>query len=572
MEGTMSATIFISHISDESELADVLKDAISKDFLGIARVFVSSDLESIQAGQLWLNEIEQRLEGAAAVVVFCSPKSISRPWINFEAGAAWLHKKPIVPVCYNGLTLGQLPMPMSLLQGIVATDPVGLRRLYMRIAEKVDASILPNRDFAELAARLRALERPPPPGRTDADSAHDPKSWLDDTALSRAIEHAHLGWTLCFIGEDQTDRVAQLTQDLEEGQSSGGNGKRFASGFSYWGIGPTLAWTRACTDPMYLVAKKGIEHFSGHWQHCAPKLTDCAHYVSLGVGTGQKDRVILRTLLDHHPHAYFFPVDMSGEMLRVGIGECRKNQDLLRSQILPIQIDFSTAENAASICRVVTSVAGDSPVLYSLLGNTLANFDDDLGLLQVIVAGLRAGDRLLLEVATTLEVTPHAAERAAAEYRRSESFFAFATSALDYYTSIQVDGSCVEFLPSYHPQGALEIRVVYRNKSGDALAMKITTGRKVGLQPDETIRLYLSRKYTLARVDEMLARAGCAVEWKSASAVNSDGFASVVVLASRVEGQAQQFVESRADARHGQGIAGPKPSTDRARARRTRRA
>jgi hypothetical protein len=40
---------FLSHISEEAGAASVLKNALDRDFLGMLKVFVSSDTESISA-------------------------------------------------------------------------------------------------------------------------------------------------------------------------------------------------------------------------------------------------------------------------------------------------------------------------------------------------------------------------------------------------------------------------------------------------------------------------------------------------------------------------------------------
>ena len=207
-------------------------------------------------------------------------------------------------------------------------------------------------------------------------------------------------------------------------------------------------------------------------------------------------------------------------------------QDLRRSQVLPIQIDFSSRENSVAIWGAVTSVAGDAPALYSLLGNTLANFENDLDLLKLISSMLRAGDKLLIEVATTDEINALKAHRACVEYKRSESFFAFATSALDYYTSLQIDRTCVEFLPACVADRSVEVRTVYRNRSSSELPLKVTTGRQVSLHPNETIRLYLTRKYLESHVLSMIESLNLTAEVTSRSIPNHDGFASMVVLVS----------------------------------------
>ncbi len=95
--------IFISHISEEKAPAAQLKRALTRDFLGLVDVFVSSDTESISAGEEWLQSVAKALRECAAVVILCSPESVKRPWINVEAGAAWMRDIPLVPVCHLGL-------------------------------------------------------------------------------------------------------------------------------------------------------------------------------------------------------------------------------------------------------------------------------------------------------------------------------------------------------------------------------------------------------------------------------------------------------------------------------------
>ncbi|HYR02507.1 MAG TPA: toll/interleukin-1 receptor domain-containing protein, partial [Syntrophobacteria bacterium] len=82
--------VFISHISEEAPLAHVLKDWIESSFAGQCDVFVSSDKDDIPAGSKWLEEIESALGSASALIVLCSPSSLSRPWISFETGCGWI--------------------------------------------------------------------------------------------------------------------------------------------------------------------------------------------------------------------------------------------------------------------------------------------------------------------------------------------------------------------------------------------------------------------------------------------------------------------------------------------------
>ncbi len=43
---------------------------------------------------------------------------MARPWVNFEAGAAWLADKKLIPVCYGNLSKDALPHPYSATQAV----------------------------------------------------------------------------------------------------------------------------------------------------------------------------------------------------------------------------------------------------------------------------------------------------------------------------------------------------------------------------------------------------------------------------------------------------------------------
>lgn len=149
--------IFVSHTAKESELAVLLKQEILKDFLGVVEIFVSSDGKSILAGNDWLQQVKASLKEATLEIVLCSKESVSRPWVNFEAGAGWIRGIPIIPVCHSGLHPNDLPIPMTLMNGIVASDADGLQMLYERIAKLLDMQV-PKADFAALAEKVKAIE------------------------------------------------------------------------------------------------------------------------------------------------------------------------------------------------------------------------------------------------------------------------------------------------------------------------------------------------------------------------------------------------------------------------------
>ena len=120
--------IFISHISEEAPPVQLVKNQIENSFLDLVDVFVSSDSGSICAGQNWLDRITQTLRAARAMLIFCSQRSVSRPWINFEAGAGWGREIEIVPMYDSGMRPVDLPLPLNLLQEL---RPTMLEKLQM---------------------------------------------------------------------------------------------------------------------------------------------------------------------------------------------------------------------------------------------------------------------------------------------------------------------------------------------------------------------------------------------------------------------------------------------------------
>lgn len=132
-------TIFLSHINEEAELANFFKSEIETSFLGMVDVFVSSDGNSIKLGQKWLEEVTEGLKNCLAILLFCSPYSIRRPWINFECGAGWARSIAVVPICHSGLRPVDLPIPISLLQGLEIRDSKRIEQIFQLIAEKLNS-------------------------------------------------------------------------------------------------------------------------------------------------------------------------------------------------------------------------------------------------------------------------------------------------------------------------------------------------------------------------------------------------------------------------------------------------
>ena len=147
-------SIFISHITEETQIAKVFKDWLESTLLGQYEVFVSSDSRSIQAGEKWLEQIEMALEKAKVMLILFSKRSIDSPWINFEAGCVWTRKTAILPIVHSGLSLDDLTMPISSYYGLILEDSDFCQKFFSAIAKHFNIAKLPKISYDEMHKEL----------------------------------------------------------------------------------------------------------------------------------------------------------------------------------------------------------------------------------------------------------------------------------------------------------------------------------------------------------------------------------------------------------------------------------
>jgi hypothetical protein len=112
------AKIFMSFIHEESDYAEGVQAFITQILGAEAKPFLSSDQMQVYAGEKWLERIMEELKSAKVMLLMLSEESVRRPWVNFEAGAAWTRDIMTIPVCFGNLRKGELPKPYSSLQAV----------------------------------------------------------------------------------------------------------------------------------------------------------------------------------------------------------------------------------------------------------------------------------------------------------------------------------------------------------------------------------------------------------------------------------------------------------------------
>lgn len=149
-----SPDLFISYISPEKALAVVLKDWIMATFSRRYKTFVASDYESIRLGDNWLQKIEQAIRSSRVMIVLLSPSSLSRPWINFEAGGAWMRGTRVLCICHSGQKKADLPAPYSHLQAVELENNEFGKLFFETLAEELGEKILPHIDYVDMQKDL----------------------------------------------------------------------------------------------------------------------------------------------------------------------------------------------------------------------------------------------------------------------------------------------------------------------------------------------------------------------------------------------------------------------------------
>jgi TIR domain len=152
----MKITGFISHIHEESSIAEYVKCFLEEEFLGQLSLFVSST--DLRAGK-WMSQIEDVLRQSSFVFPLLSQASVSRPWINFESGCAFIKDNVyLVPLCHGNLTPSRLGFPYASFQIYDLNDENSVSSLMRFIAGEMGMRV-PKSDLSSFCANIVSLSR-----------------------------------------------------------------------------------------------------------------------------------------------------------------------------------------------------------------------------------------------------------------------------------------------------------------------------------------------------------------------------------------------------------------------------
>lgn len=285
-----------------------------------------------------------------------------------------------------------------------------------------------------------------------------------------------------------------------------GKPRHIKEGYQYVGGFPAHLWKLATADDNYRLLSEGIKTFWKRWQKIRPHLREPMNYVSIGPGTGEKDRSILKHLQEVSGGAkiLYVPIDLSPELLKTAVVESTREMDTDRLVVMPIQLDITREKAMRDLKAVLQELNAGTRMLVSVLGNTLANFQDDAAALRLIANLISSPtDRLLVELATATEATPESARRAKTEYEGSGSFRRFVMATLSDFTNCRLESPETVRYESNSADGVVQVTANFTVPK--AFNVIFRDGETFTLKAKEEIELLTTRKYTQSALATLLA-------------------------------------------------------------------
>jgi hypothetical protein len=119
------ARVFISFVHEDQQVAMAVQALIARELDLRDEVFLSADRRQVFGGDIWLDKIRAALEQCEVLVLMLSRRSLRRSWVNFEAGAVWLSRRPVIPVCFGKASKHHLNPPYASMQALDLPNDAG---------------------------------------------------------------------------------------------------------------------------------------------------------------------------------------------------------------------------------------------------------------------------------------------------------------------------------------------------------------------------------------------------------------------------------------------------------------
>jgi hypothetical protein len=384
--------IFVSHSTVDKEDAKDFAHIILERVLGVpADGYYLSSLDSAGSGFTpnWQEDILEHIQGARLFIVIHSPNYDASQISNQEIGIAIANRKVIVPLCLGpkrnlecaGFLRGPQAFSLKEIKSVGKFAELANDLLFKRL---LDFTVMQTQieEFC-LKIKSRQLEPRIVMKRGEILPNHP---IIDATIYQQKI------------GIANTEIIAALQM---------GSGP-IPTKLLWTNPYGAYRWNELCGDRLYVfygesvrfidkIAKKVLEVIAKDRPKFFNQIPD---YVSLGPGTGEKDRILLNAVLDitsaqnENCELHYYPYDACAEMLSMAFGHIKQDERLTyKVKIKAIRADFEHIK----YFRPVYDFRPE-PNIFALLGNTFGNYANDIGFLDRIRDAMNVDDILLLEV------------------------------------------------------------------------------------------------------------------------------------------------------------------------------
>lgn len=130
---------FISHYTEDRDIAEVLSTLLKKITLNQIECWFSSDtseLGGFKPGDIWFNKILEKIISSKALVVIITPDSVNRPWLYYESGMAQsLDSCEVMPICV-GIKPDTIPNPLKMYQCYQISDYISLKEFTSKLVSR----------------------------------------------------------------------------------------------------------------------------------------------------------------------------------------------------------------------------------------------------------------------------------------------------------------------------------------------------------------------------------------------------------------------------------------------------
>jgi TIR domain len=164
MVSTSPYRVFLSHSSNDADLAKEIASQIEKEFENTLQVFVSERPDAISSGADWEKVVIQKLEEAEVLVFLMTVHSENRMWVGCELGYFWKKSgKEKIHTLHH--PTAKVPSPLDTLQAKLVSDTTSLQSFFRGICNDLGKAYTSRANIDKIIDKANAL-LPKPPERS----------------------------------------------------------------------------------------------------------------------------------------------------------------------------------------------------------------------------------------------------------------------------------------------------------------------------------------------------------------------------------------------------------------------